>query len=396
MRYFIEPIPRITSAVARTSYSFRRFTPPANVLLTVWVWARGVAAAGSVSGGGLTWTLQKSLAYDVDSIAHLFTAPTGDSPASTLITFSTSGGAAASVIASCIQINNPEVNGQIAVRQIGSEDGAVGYGLQNPAVNFPYARLATDDYIIGLGINRDAPGSTAPTGWTEMFQDGIGGGGASIAYRKGGETGTTARFTAADGNWAVLGLVLAGRPGTLEQPCGPLDHDYTIGTFDLYLAEIADDGTVGPDELVGNISTGTLDDDTEDFDGFATSGSPNEPGSISIRTAVRLPFTTDEITCANLTRLFSVAPALAEGADRFGFDAVTKRKIYRATLEHIMPCGHAITVRLHRACVVNRASWAFSADAVHALQFELKAFPDDAEANPFGYLERIPDECAVS
>lgn len=175
-----------------------------------------------------------------------------------------------------------------------------------------------------------------------------------------------------------------------------LPHNYTVGTFDLFLAEFDDMGVPGADQLIGNVVTGTLEDDTEDFDAFDPLGRTEEPISVSVRTAVRLPFTTDEITCENLTKFFSEDPASAGAADRYAFDVVTRRKLYRVTLEHELPCGHFITVRFHRASVISRASWLFSPDTVHGLAFEIRAFPDDSQVTKFGYLEFSPGTCAVS
>jgi len=173
-------------------------------------------------------------------------------------------------------------------------------------------------------------------------------------------------------------------------------HNYTVHTFDLFVAEYDSQGIPGSDQLVGNIATGTLEDDTEDFDAFDPAGQDQFPFSVSVRTGLRLPFATDHITCENLDRFFSLDPTSVGGADRYGWDHVTRRKIYRVTLEHNFPCGHSVTIRFHRACVISRASWLFSPDTVHALAFELRAFPTDDETNKFGYLEISPGTCATS
>jgi len=173
-------------------------------------------------------------------------------------------------------------------------------------------------------------------------------------------------------------------------------YNYTVRTFDLFLAELDSQGTPGTDELIGNVVTGTLEDDTEDFDAFDPRGTDQFPLSVSERNGLRLPFATDHITCENLGRYFSLDAVAAMGADRYGWDHVTRRKLYRVTLEHNFPCGHIVTIRFHRAAVISRASWLFSPDTVHALSFELRAFPTDDETNKFGYLEISPGTCATS
>ena len=181
--------------------------------------------------------------------------------------------------------------------------------------------------------------------------------------------------------------------GMCTEPAPP---DYTIRTFDLYLAELAWNGEPGPDELVGNIVTGSLDDDTEVFDAFDSLGAIDEPVLGQIRSGVRLGFSTDEITCQNLKRILNVVPALAVGADRFLLDPVARGLLYRVTLEHTMPCGTLVMVRLHRASVTNRASWLFSPDTVHTLTIELRALPADGLIGRFGYIEIRPAACAES
>lgn len=172
--------------------------------------------------------------------------------------------------------------------------------------------------------------------------------------------------------------------------------DYTIHTFDLWLAELGWNGEPGTDLLVGNIITGTVEDDTEAFDAFDSLGAVDEPVVGILRTGFRLGFSTDEISCKNVERALNVSPVLASGADRFLLDVVTRGKIYRATLEHTTPCGMVITIRVHRAAITNRASWLFSPDTIHSLTYEMRALPADGLNGRFGYWEIRPAVCAES
>lgn len=183
-------------------------------------------------------------------------------------------------------------------------------------------------------------------------------------------------------------------------PCAectePDVHNYSVHTFDLYLAEIDADGDVGEDVLVGNIVTGTLDDQGEPFDAFDALGTINEPFEAFARIGVSLLFTTDEITCQNLLRLYGDIAIAAGASDRIPFNATVRRKVWQVTLEHEMPCGALIQVRFHRACVVNRGSYLFSPDTIHGLAFDLRSFPKDDEDHPFGYMDVTPGNCATS
>jgi hypothetical protein len=174
------------------------------------------------------------------------------------------------------------------------------------------------------------------------------------------------------------------------------DHNLTIRTFDLYLAEIDAAGQIGEDVLVGNIVTGTFDDDGETFDAFEPLGGDNEPIEVFARLGVRLSFTTDEIACQNLLRMFGESATASGAGDRLGLDPTVRRALYRVTLEHEMPCGTTIEVRFHRASIVSRGTYLFSPDTIHGLPFEIKSLPSDDETNPFGYIEITPGNCAVS
>ena len=58
-----EPIAEVSSGTDGTGFSTGSFTPTANSLLTVMVFASGTTAAGSMSGGSLSWTKVGSATY---------------------------------------------------------------------------------------------------------------------------------------------------------------------------------------------------------------------------------------------------------------------------------------------------------------------------------------------
>lgn len=195
-----EPVAEVQSTTNASTYAMTAFTPTANALLVVLVFATGTVAAGSMTGGGLTWTRQTSQLYNTTDTAYVFTAKVGGSPASTTITFDCTGDAATGANMRVHQITGTNVQFRQAKANAASST--------NPTVTFDRAPLNTSAIIAGFGINRTTPGSTPPTRWTDTSDGGYStpNSGASTAYRNGGLTSDTITFTAATGNWAALAV----------------------------------------------------------------------------------------------------------------------------------------------------------------------------------------------
>jgi len=212
-----EPVAELATTTNATSYALGAFTPAANSVLAVLVFATNTIASGTMTGGGLTWTQRTSQLYNLLHTAYLFTASVGASPSSTTITFDCTGDAASGCVMMAFQVTDADTI--VPVRQVQPGSGALG----NPSVTFPTTLLTVNAYIAGFGIPRNPPASTPPASWTEVADTGYGTptSGATGAYRATGETGTTVTFTSALGNWGMIAVEINIREhGNLSQTLG--------------------------------------------------------------------------------------------------------------------------------------------------------------------------------
>lgn len=215
-----EPTVEIASTSNATSYAMGAFTPTANAVLVVFVYASGTVAAGTMTGGSLTWQRLSSTAYNAGAdTAYIFWAVAGASPASTTITFDCTGDAGTGAMLHVFQFTGVDTANPIRQWQVASGTAA------NPAVSLSMAMLTGNGYAAGFGINRSSPTSTPPANWTETADTGYTSptAGGTAAYRAGGETGSAVTFTAASGNWGgtfVEVWASGAGPGTKAQ--GPL------------------------------------------------------------------------------------------------------------------------------------------------------------------------------
>lgn len=194
-----EPTVEILSTANATSYAMGAFTPTANALLVVMVFATGtVAAAPTMSGGSLLWErIGAAQLYNSTDTAYCFIAQAPASPTSATITFDCTADAATGAMMHVFQITGH--NSFQPLKQIVT---ATGTGA-NPTFTVAAANTA-NGYMGGFGINRAAPASTPPASWTETADTGYTSpaAGGTAAFRAGGETGTSFVFTTAAGNWA--------------------------------------------------------------------------------------------------------------------------------------------------------------------------------------------------
>lgn len=197
-----EPVAEYSNTSNATSYALGAFTPTANSFLVCMVFCTGTVAAGSMSGGGLTWTRQQSILYNAVDTAYLFTAPVGSSPVSTTPTFSCTGDAGTGCVMMIFQFTGHNAANPIVQSDAEARTGA------NPVITLPGNMVTTNGYAAGFGMPRNPPTSTQPTNWSEIADTGYGSptAGATGAYRAGGETGTTITFTSLSAAYGILAI----------------------------------------------------------------------------------------------------------------------------------------------------------------------------------------------
>lgn len=201
------PIATLVDNTDQTSYSMAAFTPTANAILAVFVSAAATLAAGTMTGGSLTWTRRTSVTFNggIDTF-YLFTAPTGASPGSTTPTFDCTGDNATGCIMDLIELTG--LNNSSPVRQFKAGNGS----SSGPTLTMDSALQTDKAYFSGFGCSRNPAGGAAPASWTPTANTGHTSPtrGYSGAYRVGGETGTTVTFTAgASTNWGMIAVEFA-------------------------------------------------------------------------------------------------------------------------------------------------------------------------------------------
>lgn len=201
------PIATLVDNSDASSYAMASFTPTANAILAVLVSATNTVAAGTMTGGSLTWTRRASVTFNGGiSNFYLFTAPTGASPGATVPTFDCTGDAATGCMMDLIELTG--LNNSSPVRQFKTGNGS----SSSPTVTMDSALQADKAYFSGFACTRNPAGGAAPTSWTPTANTGHTSPttGYSGAYRNGSETGTTVTFTAgASTNWGMIAVEFA-------------------------------------------------------------------------------------------------------------------------------------------------------------------------------------------
>lgn len=199
-----QPVAFSGSTANTTSYAASAFTPTANAVLVVIVFATNTTDAGSMTGGSLTWTKAASQTYGPASehTAYLFWALTGASPASCTLTFGCPGDSATGCLIAPFQFTGSFDASPIRQTAKGAGNGTSASGT------FPAAVLTGNGYCGGAANNNgDRPTYTPPTSWTTTMDagyntpdsQGLG------AYRVGGETGTSFPFAIDTGvDWGAI------------------------------------------------------------------------------------------------------------------------------------------------------------------------------------------------
>lgn len=198
-----EPTAEATDNSDGTSYApLTAYTPAANSLQIVFVFAAGTVAAGSMTGGSLTWHQLGRRASGAGSTLYVFAAQAGASPASCDPTFDCTGDGATGVTMAALEVTGHNQN--CPFRQIG---GAAA-NAADPSVPFGTALLTSNAYVMGIGVNRTAPAYTPFSGSTETCDTGhtTPNSGMELAYKINGNTGTSLAATGTTGNYAAIAL----------------------------------------------------------------------------------------------------------------------------------------------------------------------------------------------
>lgn len=198
-----EPIAEIASTTNSATYSFGAFTPKDDSTLVILAFATGTTDAAVITGG-LTWTLETSLNYNVTDTAYLFWANTGTSPGSLTFTFDCTGDNATGLVASMFEFRGSDVVRANPIKQYKTAS----FTLADPTVTFDAAMNTLNGYCAGFGMPRNPPTSAPPTNWFETADAGYNtpASGASTACRTQGETGSTVTFTS---SIALYGIIAA-------------------------------------------------------------------------------------------------------------------------------------------------------------------------------------------
>lgn len=197
-----EPVAEVASTSNASSYAFGAFTPTANALLVVVVFGAATLAAGTMTGGSLTWTKITSVAYAAGvNTAYIFKAQVGGSPSSTTITFDCTGDAATGAIMHCFQVTGHNAGAPVAQFKTNTASSTnATTGTLNRAANTNNGYIAAWSGALGSNV------STPPTSWTETADTSITNPSmnGSAAFRATGETATSFTFTNATTNWGCV------------------------------------------------------------------------------------------------------------------------------------------------------------------------------------------------
>lgn len=217
---------QLAAAVASTSntssYAGPTGTPAAGDILIAAVAATGTVAAGTMTGGGFTWTRLMSLAYNggADTLYIFWAVAT--SATSTTPTFDCTGDNATGCIIACARFTGLEGQTQLYPRQTTTATGSTA----NPAVSFPVA-INTNNAVILVCANstNSAVQFTPGASYNEMDEATYTTPPSALAWhdRMSGETGVGKQMTNANTTaWGMIGIELyaAGQGPATSQLSG--------------------------------------------------------------------------------------------------------------------------------------------------------------------------------
>lgn len=165
------------------------------------------------------------------------------------------------------------------------------------------------------------------------------------------------------------------------------------GTFDLFLTAEGE-----AERSVGNVRIGTIQEDLDVFEGFPPDGSePSDRNTYFSRRSMTILVTADHFTCQNLALWLEAEPVNVPGGFRLNLEACGQRRNVRALLERDLCNGTILQLVLHRTQVVTPADFLLTQDSITAAQFSLRALRDSSRpADPYGYVQLVPGDCASS
>lgn len=200
-----EAVAETTNSNNATSYAGAAFTPGAGEILVALVFVTGSGGGGPAMTGTWAWKQQTGIAYNASADSTwLFTAEAG-AATSTTPTFECASDGGTGIEMNVFRVAG--ANTFDPVRQTKAEARTAA----NPTLTWSLTPLTSSGLIVGFGMPRSPPASTAPStggGWTETMDIGHSTptGGASAAFKATGETSTTAVFTSLSAAYGIIGI----------------------------------------------------------------------------------------------------------------------------------------------------------------------------------------------
>lgn len=202
------PTAGVSSTANATSYAGPVIAAPtANSLLIAFVAATGTNGAGTMTGGGLTWTRGDSMTFGsgfVDKM-YVFWAKCGASPISTTATFACTDDAATGCEISVLMATGYDTVTPNPIKQFGQN--TTGASTVNGPVVFNVAPITTNAVAASMAGQLAAASVTPPTSWTEADDTAhvTPAGNQATAYRTSGQTANTS-FTHATTFWGTMSV----------------------------------------------------------------------------------------------------------------------------------------------------------------------------------------------
>jgi hypothetical protein len=166
--------PDFESSADATSYANASWTPPSadNCIILLWVYntkATDVGVAGSVSGNGLTWTLQASNAVDPGAQTHrltLYAAISTGTATAGQTTVSFAGVTQSGIIMMFQQVEGVDLTGALAGVII-QQPSNTSSSANSLAANLSAASDPANRFFAGVGHGQ-VEGANAEAGWNEL------------------------------------------------------------------------------------------------------------------------------------------------------------------------------------------------------------------------------------
>lgn len=166
--------PDFESSTDATSYANASWTPPTadNCIILLWVYntkATTVGVAGTVTGNGLTWTLQASNAVDPGAQTHrltLYAAISTGTASAGQTTVDYAGVTQSGIIMMFQQVTGVDLTGALAGTIIQQPSNTTS-SANSLAANLSAASDAANRFMAGVGHGA-AEGASAEAGWDEL------------------------------------------------------------------------------------------------------------------------------------------------------------------------------------------------------------------------------------